>query len=90
MSRPSPKPPWSGAIADWFAVTALFRHPLGLPIPHTAIIPSNQSRIGARLADFICENFLATPQVLQKLEQFDPGRTPGPVAGAAGQCATGR
>ncbi|GAA4337423.1 DUF445 domain-containing protein [Variovorax defluvii] len=61
-----------GAIADWFAVVALFRHPLGLPIPHTAIIPSNKDRIGARLAGFICNNFLATPQVLAKLEQFDP------------------
>ena len=61
-----------GAIADWFAVVALFRHPLGLPIPHTAIIPSNKDRIGARLAGFICNNFLSTPQVLAKLEQLDP------------------
>ena len=61
-----------GAVADWFAVVALFRHPLGLPIPHTAIIPANKNRIGDRLADFICDNFLATPQVLAKLAQFDP------------------
>ncbi|MFC5610048.1 DUF445 domain-containing protein [Variovorax soli] len=61
-----------GAIADWFAVVALFRHPLGLPIPHTAIIPENKSRIGANLAGFICNNFLSTQQVLAKLEQFDP------------------
>lgn len=61
-----------GAIADWFAVVALFRHPLGLPIPHTAIIPANKDRIGAKLAGFICNNFLSTPQVLAKLEQFDP------------------
>lgn len=61
-----------GAIADWFAVVALFRHPLGLPIPHTAIIPANKDRIGARLAGFICDNFLSTPQVLAKLEAFDP------------------
>ncbi|WP_239142738.1 DUF445 domain-containing protein [Variovorax sp. WS11] len=61
-----------GAIADWFAVVALFRHPLGLPIPHTAIIPSNKDRIGARLAGFICNNFLSTQQVLAKLEQLDP------------------
>lgn len=61
-----------GAIADWFAVVALFRHPMGLPIPHTAIIPANKSRIGANLAGFICNNFLSTPQVLAKLEQFDP------------------
>ena len=61
-----------GAMADWFAVVALFRHPLGLPIPHTAIIPANKSRIGANLANFICNNFLATPQVLDKLRSFDP------------------
>ncbi|SCK31782.1 Uncharacterized membrane-anchored protein YjiN, DUF445 family [Variovorax sp. HW608] len=61
-----------GAIADWFAVVALFRHPLGLPIPHTAIIPANKDRIGAKLAGFICNNFLSTPQVLAKLEEFDP------------------
>ncbi|CAN5402079.1 DUF445 family protein [soil metagenome] len=63
-----------GAVADWFAVTALFRHPLGLPIPHTAIIPSNQARIGDRLATFICSNFLANEQVLGKLKAFDPAR----------------
>ena len=62
-----------GAIADWFAVVALFRHPLGLPIAHTAIIPANKDRIGAKLADFICDNFLATPQVLAKVERFDAG-----------------
>lgn len=61
-----------GAIADWFAVVALFRHPLGLPIPHTAIIPANKDRIGAKLAGFICNNFLSTQQVLAKLQEFDP------------------
>ncbi|MCW7539790.1 DUF445 domain-containing protein [Aquabacterium sp. A7-Y] len=61
-----------GAIADWFAVVALFRHPLGLPIPHTAIVPANKARIGANLASFICSNFLSTPQVLEKLRHFDP------------------
>ncbi len=61
-----------GGIADWFAVTALFSHPLGLPIPHTAIIPANKDRIGAKLAGFFCNNFLSTPQVLAKLAQFDP------------------
>lgn len=60
-----------GAIADWFAVVALFRHPLGLPIPHTAIIASNKDRIGENLATFICANFLSTPQVLDKLRAFD-------------------
>src|SRR4051812_5712107 len=47
-----------GGLADWFAVTALFRHPLGLPIPHTAIIPRNKDRIGEALANFLKENFL--------------------------------
>jgi uncharacterized membrane-anchored protein YjiN (DUF445 family) len=63
-----------GAIADWFAVVALFRHPLGLPIPHTAIIPSNKDRIGENLATFICANFLSTTQVLEKLKHFDAAR----------------
>ena len=60
-----------GAIADWFAVVALFRHPLGLPIPHTAIIPNNKDRIGSQLANFLCLHFLGTEQVLAKLVQFD-------------------
>ncbi len=60
-----------GGIADWFAVVALFRHPLALPIPHTAIIPSNKDRIGDNLATFICANFLSTEQVLQRLERID-------------------
>jgi uncharacterized membrane-anchored protein YjiN (DUF445 family) len=47
-----------GACADWFAVVALFRHPLGIPIPHTAIIPSNKERIGPALGRFITNNFL--------------------------------
>lgn len=47
-----------GGIADWFAVTALFRHPLGLPIPHTAVIPSSKKRIGEALASFLGENFV--------------------------------
>jgi uncharacterized membrane-anchored protein YjiN (DUF445 family) len=49
-----------GAIADWFAVVALFRHPLNIRIPHTAIIPSNKDHIGENLATFICANFLST------------------------------
>ena len=60
-----------GAIADWFAVVALFRHPLGLPIPHTAIIAENKDRIGRNLADFIAQHFLATEQVLAKVREFD-------------------
>ena len=52
-----------GGLADWFAVTALFRHPLGLPIPHTAIIPRKKDQIGASLGTFVRENFL-TEQVV--------------------------
>jgi len=76
-----------GAIADWFAVVALFRHPLGLPIPHTAIIPSNKDRIGAKLAGFICDNFLSTAQVLGKLREFD---TAGRIAGWLARPESGR
>ncbi|MBN6745966.1 DUF445 family protein, partial [Acidithiobacillus sp. MC2.1] len=47
-----------GALADWFAVVALFRHPLGLPIPHTAILPRNKARLARRLAEFIRDHFL--------------------------------
>jgi uncharacterized membrane-anchored protein YjiN (DUF445 family) len=47
-----------GGLADWFAVTALFRHPLGLPIPHTAIIPRKKDQIGASLGEFVKQNFL--------------------------------
>ena len=52
-----------GALADWFAVTALFRHPLHIPIPHTAIIPTKKDEIGRGLGGFVQENFL-TPSVL--------------------------
>lgn len=62
-----------GAIADWFAVTALFRHPLGLPIPHTAIIPRSKARIGRNLSTFITTHFLSTPLVLAKLQALDIG-----------------
>jgi uncharacterized membrane-anchored protein YjiN (DUF445 family) len=63
-----------GAIADWFAVTALFRRPLGLPIPHTAIIPRSKARIGEALGEFIAGNFLE-PRVLDaKLTAMEPAR----------------
>jgi uncharacterized membrane-anchored protein YjiN (DUF445 family) len=56
-----------GGIADWFAVTALFRHPLGLPIPHTAIVPSRKDRIGTALGNFVQRNFLTRDVVTSKL-----------------------
>ena len=67
-----------GGLADWFAVTALFRHPLGIPIPHTAIIPRNKDRIGEALASFLKENFLIPAVVARRMQRLD-------VAGAAGR-----
>ncbi|QNN65186.1 DUF445 domain-containing protein [Sphingomonas rhizophila] len=67
-----------GGLADWFAVTALFRHPLGLPIPHTAIIPRNKDRIGDSLANFLKDNFLVAPVVARRMRNID-------LAGAAGK-----
>jgi uncharacterized membrane-anchored protein YjiN (DUF445 family) len=60
-----------GGIADWFAVTALFRHPLRLPLPHTAIIPRNKDRIGENLGKFVETNFLAPEVIAGKLERID-------------------
>jgi uncharacterized membrane-anchored protein YjiN (DUF445 family) len=85
----SPHPAWGyvrafseaamvGGLADWFAVTALFRHPLGLPIPHTAIVPRNKDRIGGTLAVFLKDNFLIPRVVARRMRGID-------VAGAAGR-----
>ncbi len=60
-----------GGLADWYAVVALFRRPLGLPIPHTAIIPENQNRIADNLGRFIEINFLAPEPVREKLAEVD-------------------
>ncbi len=67
-----------GGLADWFAVTALFRHPLGLPIPHTAIIPENKDRIADTMAAFLKANFLTPQVVARRLQSLN-------VASAAGQ-----
>ena len=61
-----------GALADWFAVTALFRHPLGLPIPHTAILPKNQHRIADELGRFIENNFLQDKPIALRVYQTAP------------------
>ena len=61
-----------GALADWFAVTALFRHPLGLPIPHTAILPKNQHRIADELGRFIEHNFLQGKPIALRVYQASP------------------
>lgn len=60
-----------GALADWFAVTALFRRPLGLPIPHTAIIPSKKDVLGDSLGEFVGENFLSEAVVRDKLTRVE-------------------
>jgi len=60
-----------GGLADWFAVTALFRRPLGLPIPHTALIPTKKDQIGAGLANFVSENFLSDAVIREKVRSFD-------------------
>jgi uncharacterized membrane-anchored protein YjiN (DUF445 family) len=62
-----------GGLADWYAVVALFRRPLGLPIPHTAIIQSNQHRIADKLGEFIEVHFLEAAPVEAKLRQIDFG-----------------
>ncbi|WBO66057.1 DUF445 domain-containing protein [Streptomyces camelliae] len=62
-----------GALADWFAVTALFRHPLGLPIPHTAIIPTKKDQLGISLGEFVGENFLSQDVVRQRLRTVGIG-----------------
>ncbi|TKD52351.1 DUF445 domain-containing protein [Sphingomonas baiyangensis] len=76
-----------GGLADWFAVTALFRHPLGLPIPHTAIVPRNKDRIGDTLALFLKDNFLIPHVVARRMQRIDVAEAVGrwltdPVSGA--------
>ena len=61
-----------GALADWFAVVALFRHPLGIPIPHTAIIPNKKNTIADSLAEFIRDKFLATDALISKMRGLNP------------------
>ena len=66
-----------GAVADWFAVTALFKHPLGLPIPHTAIIPTRKDALGRSLQEFVATNFLAEEVVRVRLERAQVARRVG-------------
>jgi uncharacterized membrane-anchored protein YjiN (DUF445 family) len=66
-----------GGLADWFAVTALFRHPLHLPIPHTAIIPNNKDRIAGTLASFLRDNFLTPAVVARRMQRVDVARAAG-------------
>lgn len=82
-----------GGIADWFAVTALFRHPMGIPIPHTAIIPRNKDRIGQTLANFLKNNFLVTRIVAERMHGVDlaggVGRFLKSPSGGGGRLKTG-
>ena len=67
-----------GGLADWFAVTALFRHPMGIPIPHTAIIPRKKDRLGETLASFLKDNFLLPEIVARRMLKMD-------IAGSVGK-----
>ncbi|REK71054.1 DUF445 domain-containing protein [Aeromicrobium endophyticum] len=66
-----------GAIADWFAVTALFRHPLGLPIPHTAIIPNRKESLGESLQEFVADNFLKEDVIRERIGSAGVSRRAG-------------
>jgi len=61
-----------GGLADWFAVTAIFRHPLGIPIPHTALIQTKKDQLGSSLADFVQHNFLNPDVVRARIAGMDP------------------
>jgi uncharacterized membrane-anchored protein YjiN (DUF445 family) len=62
-----------GGLADWFAVTALFRHPMGIPIPHTAIVPARKDRVGRTLGAFVQKNFLTREVIANRLRSLDVG-----------------
>jgi uncharacterized membrane-anchored protein YjiN (DUF445 family) len=66
-----------GGLADWFAVTALFRRPLGLPIPHTAIIPENKDRIAETMAAFLRDNFLTPLVIARRMRGYNIAATTG-------------
>ncbi|MEV0801505.1 DUF445 domain-containing protein [Kribbella sp. NPDC050281] len=66
-----------GALADWFAVTALFRRPLGLPIPHTAIVPTRKDSLAESLEQFVTENFLSQEVVAEKMRTAEVSRRAG-------------
>jgi uncharacterized membrane-anchored protein YjiN (DUF445 family) len=66
-----------GALADWFAVTALFRRPLGLPIPHTAIVPTRKDSLAESLEQFVTENFLSEAVVAEKMRTAEVSRRAG-------------
>ena len=63
-----------GGLADWFAVTALFRHPMGIPIPHTAIVPAKKDRVGRTLGAFVQRNFLTREVIEKRLRAIHVGQ----------------
>lgn len=79
-----------GGLADWFAVTALFRRPLGLPIPHTAIIPENKDRIADSMASFLRTHFLTVPVVARRLRGLNLAGAIGTFLAEPGTVARGR
>ena len=74
LLQASAKAGFVGGIADWFAITALFRHPMGLPIPHTAIIPRQKARLGRALGRFVAGHVFTPEEVRRTLSRLDLGR----------------
>lgn len=66
-----------GAMADWFAVTALFRHPLGIPIPHTAILPKKKDQLGENLGSYVQDNFLNKDAIINAVRNYNPAASLG-------------
>ena len=79
-----------GAIADWFAVTALFKHPLGLPIPHTALIPERKDDLGRGLEEFVGENFLQEDVIRERIGAAGIARRVGAWLGEPENARAGR
>ncbi|MBL8656357.1 MAG: DUF445 domain-containing protein [Altererythrobacter sp.] len=79
-----------GGLADWFAVTALFRRPMGLPIPHTAIIPENKDRIADTMAAFLRENFLTPAVVARRMREMNLAHAVGAYLAEPGKGGTSR
>jgi len=79
-----------GGLADWFAVTALFRHPLGVPIPHTAIIPENKDRIADSMAGFLRSNFLTPVVVARRMSEMNVAKAAGDFLVKRGDTTEGR
>ncbi len=76
-----------GGLADWFAVTALFRHPLGIPVPHTAIIPTRKEQLGRTLGEFVEQNFLTPEVISDKLRSVQPAQRAAAWVGQPGNAA---